>query len=383
MSKYKIPISVNPLFWVFAALIGWLNHSFLGAGVLVGTLIWVIIIFLSVLVHELGHAFTAIAFGKHPRIDFIALGGLTSYQGDKLKLWQQFIITFNGPLFGIFLFVFASLILHLHFFENPLLIRSFQILQFVNLFWSIVNLLPVLPLDGGQLLRIIFEGIWGVKGIRYALFVGMIIAGLLSLYFFLTKFFIIGALFFLFAFQAFDTWRKSKNLTSYDRDETIKNLSLKAEAALKENNKEAAKKLFEEVLAKAKSGIVNTTASQYLAFLYYEEKNVEKAYQLLLPHKGNLTPEALCLLHRLAFIHKNYELVAELSTECYQAAPTQEVAIKNAKAFACLKKGKFAGGWLQTAFHFGNLSLEKILNEEVFQSISNDQDFQSFVKRLK
>lgn len=379
----KIPITVHPIFWLFAAFIGWLNYQWVGANMLLSVLIWVGIIFVSVLIHELGHALTAIAFGQRPRIDFIALGGVTSYQGGKLKLYQQFFIVLNGPLFGLFLFVFAGLILHLNFFENPILLNTFKILRFVNLFWSIINLLPVLPLDGGQLLRVVFEGIWGVKGIRYALFTGMLLAGLLSFYFFLIQLFLIGALFFFFAFQAFDSWRKSKFLTSNDQDETIKQLLMKGENALKNHQKQEAEKCFERVLEKTKEGVLFTTACQYLAFLYHEEGKTKQAYDLLFPLKNKLTDEGNCLLHRLAFLEKNFSLVAELSANCYQSTPLQEVALKNAKAFAALKNGKHAGGWLQTAFQFGNLNLENVLSEEIFQPILNDPEFQSFIKKMR
>ena len=46
----KIPIAISPLFWIFAALIGYLNSMSL-----VGTLIWMGIIVVSVLFHEFGH----------------------------------------------------------------------------------------------------------------------------------------------------------------------------------------------------------------------------------------------------------------------------------------------------------------------------------------
>ena len=63
------------------------------------------------------------------------------------------------------------------------------------------NVIDVMPLDGGQLLRIILEAIFGAKGFRYSLIIGMAIAGGGSVFFFLYHQYLIGALFFLFAFQ--------------------------------------------------------------------------------------------------------------------------------------------------------------------------------------
>src|SRR5580692_10894316 len=87
----KIPVAISPAFWIFAALIG-----YLWTGTFLGALIWVGIIFVSVLFHEFGHALTALLFGKKPRIELVALGGLTYHDGDKLPFWKQFFITLNG-----------------------------------------------------------------------------------------------------------------------------------------------------------------------------------------------------------------------------------------------------------------------------------------------
>ena len=76
-----IPVRVSPLFFLTAALIG-----FLWSNTLMGTLIWMMIIFVSVLVHEYGHALTAKAFGQSPRIELVAFGGLTIPQGKRLSL---------------------------------------------------------------------------------------------------------------------------------------------------------------------------------------------------------------------------------------------------------------------------------------------------------
>ena len=92
--------------------------------------------------------------------------------------------------------------------------------------------------------------------------------------------------------------------------------------------------------------------------------------------------EGLCLLHALAAEHFNWDLVAKLSAECFQFAPTQEMALRNARAFAHLRKAKPAGGWLQTAASNGTLEIENILKEEPFQAIKLEPDFQQFIRPL-
>src|SRR3990172_11840545 len=100
----KIPIVIRPSFWLVAALIGFLNSfSF------VGTLVWIGVIFVSVIVHELGHALSALSFGLRPKIELVAFGGLTYHRGDQLAFWKQFLIVLFGPIFGFLLFVAAWL----------------------------------------------------------------------------------------------------------------------------------------------------------------------------------------------------------------------------------------------------------------------------------
>ncbi len=371
-----IPVAIHPFFWVFAALIGWLN-----SGTFMGTLIWLGIIVVSVIIHEFGHALTAVVFKQKARIQLIALGGVTSFEGPKLKFWQQFIITFNGPLFGFFLFLIATFLLHYSW--SPLVLKILKATQIANLFWTVVNLLPVLPLDGGQLLRIVLEGIWGVPGFRASLLAGSIIAALLSFYFFMVQAFLIGAFFFLFAFQSFESWRKSRFATRDDRDESNKELMVQAENALQEGNKEEAKRLFAEVREKAAGSLLAHAAAQYLAYLDAKEGKRQEAYEILLPIKEHLADEAFCLLHELAAEQKNYALVAELATKCYQMAPSQKMALSNARAFAYQKQPQPAGGWLQTAWQYGGLNLDSILQEEEFQELKNDPAFKEFVDQIK
>src|SRR3990167_8564795 len=102
----RIPIVVHPTFFLIAALIG-----FLYSGTVLGTIIWIAIILVSVLFHEFGHALTAALFGLSPRIELVALGGLTYHEGQKLPFWKQFLIVLDGPLFGFLLFIIASLLL--------------------------------------------------------------------------------------------------------------------------------------------------------------------------------------------------------------------------------------------------------------------------------
>lgn len=371
----KIPVSIHPLFWLTAAIIGWLL-----SGSLSGMVVWIFIIFFSVLIHEFGHAITALCFGKSPKIDLIALGGVTSYATGGLAYWKQFIIVFNGPLFGFLLYVGASLLLLLPLGGHTFLISLITSIKVINFFWTIMNLVPVLPLDGGQLLRIVMEAWLGVKGIRISFMIGCIIALLISLFFFVMQAFLVGALFFLFAFQSFDTWRKAKFLSDPDREDEMRMKMAKAEEAVAEGRKEEAKTLFSEIREHAHKGIIYNGATQYLALLLFEEGKKQEAYELLLPVKNQLADEAVPTLHELAFDEKNYKLVADLSAQCYQLTPTQDTALRNARAFASLKEPRHSGGWLKTAWNLGNLDVEKIVKESIFDPVRENPDFVALTK---
>jgi tetratricopeptide (TPR) repeat protein len=158
---------------------------------------------------------------------------------------------------------------------------------------------------------------------------------------------------------------------------------IQGEIALQEGKKEEAKKSFEEVLEKTRGGILAATASQYLAILLMQEGKHKEAYDLLLPIREHLADDTRCLLHQLAAEFANYGVVADLSAECYQTAPSQEMALRNARAFAFLKKGKMAGGWLKTAFSYGGIELEAILKESEFSNMKGNKEFEAFLEEIK
>lgn len=160
-----IPVRVHPLFWVVALLLG----LSLGDPVLV--LIWVGVVFVSVLVHELGHATVQRYFGGRPWITLYSFGGLASCNDCDRSPRAQLLISIAGPLAG---FLFAGLVVgflmatgRFRGFEldwiplrwepfPPLVQVAVVALLFVNIFWGLMNLLPIYPLDGGQIARELF-----------------------------------------------------------------------------------------------------------------------------------------------------------------------------------------------------------------------------------
>jgi Zn-dependent protease len=374
----KIPITIYTSFWIMAAVIAIL----LGQADFVKILIWIPVIFFSVLFHEFGHALTALLFGRKPRIELVAMGGLTYHDGDKLPFWKQFFITLNGPVFG-FMIVVAVFLLK----DIPALATGYagQLLEqilLVNIFWTVVNLLPVLPLDGGQLLRLTLEKFFAYKGLRYAFLWSAILSLGFCLLLFLTQNFLAGAIFFLFAFENFDNFRKSRFVSDSDHRDEYKKIFLEAERNLRQGNKEGALAAFESLRSSTKNGLLYDTATQYAAFLHYDQGHLQEAYQMLMPMKDRLDPDALALLHRIAFEQGDFSMVMELAGSVFQYSPEAEVALRSAYAAANLKLAEASIGWLQTARQSGVENLKEIVLEKTFDSIRTDPAFQEFTQSL-
>ena len=180
-----IPVRVNPFFWVISLLLGLRFFD----GEPVGTLLGVCVVFVSVLVHELGHAVMQIRFGGHPRIVLHGLGGLAICGDCDRSPKSQILISLAGPFAGFLLAGGVALLVVLAsqrvafvpFWQDAakeldttipiwVVLGDFRFQPFgatavfyvvvmallVNIFWGILNLLPVYPLDGGQVARELF-----------------------------------------------------------------------------------------------------------------------------------------------------------------------------------------------------------------------------------
>lgn len=149
----EVPVFVSGWYLVMLA---YLSYS----GGLEGGLVWAGSITVSLLVHEFGHAFVAKHFRLSPQISLEMFGGLTHHQRADRDRDDALIIA-AGPAAGI---AFGILVLAVFFTlqatspealsNRPLVNLLFVNLLYINFIWSLVNLLPLWPLDGGQLFRL-------------------------------------------------------------------------------------------------------------------------------------------------------------------------------------------------------------------------------------
>jgi Zn-dependent protease len=112
--------------------------------------------FLSIMIHELGHALTIRKYGLPAAITLQAFGGYASFPSGKLDRKQSFVVTAAGPAlqfaFGVMLIIFTP---NISIPEGSLFLPFLRDLIWVSIAWSILNCLPVYPMDGGQMMAAI------------------------------------------------------------------------------------------------------------------------------------------------------------------------------------------------------------------------------------
>jgi Zn-dependent protease len=152
-SLLGVPIRVASSFWIIAFLFGMSGAGASANAVrgFVNALAWTTIVFVSIVLHELGHALTARAFGARPAITLHGMGGLTHFEGARITRSQSCLISFAGPAVGLVL----GLALYAATRGQTLGPDAHEMvvtILWVNIGWSIINLLPVVPFDGGHIM---------------------------------------------------------------------------------------------------------------------------------------------------------------------------------------------------------------------------------------
>jgi stage IV sporulation protein FB len=371
---FKIPIRINPFFWLFALLIGWLNSKELSQ-----VLVWVFVIFVSILVHELGHALFGIFFKQKASIEIAPFGGLTVREGPKLNLGREFIVVLMGPFFGFALFLLASFLVTHTDNRDSLLYFGLTITAYVNLVWTVLNLLPILPLDGGHLLRIILEKFFGFKGIKGVHYISFVLAILLTLITFAFGQLFLGVLFFMLAFFSFKSLKNVNQMTVVDEDIKLQEDFEEAERKLIMGMKEEALNDFIKLRDKTKNGMIHNIATETSALIMLENQQLDivekKRVYNYLSSLPNLSTELIPALHRLSFETGNVDKTIEIADESYQLSPLPETALINAMAYAIKNKVEPCIGWLDCALSDGNLNANEILQKSEFDSVRHFKEF--------
>ncbi len=112
------------------------------------------VFFFSILLHELGHALAFRKFGCSSFITIHGMGGTTaSFNAQRLTDRQHIFVSLAGPLSQLLLLGLPAVAARYYYGPFGYLGFFLFYMIFVNVGWALVNLLPIYPLDGGQVLH--------------------------------------------------------------------------------------------------------------------------------------------------------------------------------------------------------------------------------------
>jgi Zn-dependent protease len=163
---FGIPVYISPYWFLIAGLFVLLyaNSAVLAGSSGVRYVVaaaFVVLLYVSVLVHELSHSLVARGFGLPVRrILLYPLGGFSEIEQEPPTPGREFLVSAAGPLLSLVLAAAGYGIIEA---VHPRGLTGLLIQQLVwaNLLVGIFNLLPGLPLDGGRMLR---AGVWKLTG---------------------------------------------------------------------------------------------------------------------------------------------------------------------------------------------------------------------------
>jgi Zn-dependent protease len=136
-----------------------------------------VLLFVSVLLHELGHSLVAQSQGIQVNsITLFLFGGIAAIDQESKTPGQAFQVAIAGPLVSLGLYLFLSLLLAIATLP-PMVTTVMGSVAQINLVLGLFNLIPGLPLDGGQVLK---AAVWKftdsrIQGVRWAARTGQIL----------------------------------------------------------------------------------------------------------------------------------------------------------------------------------------------------------------
>lgn len=163
---FGIPVYVSPSWFIIAIVITWMFEPTAGRvvdrpGSYVVAFAYAVLLYASVLVHELSHSVVARMFGLPVRaITLHVLGGVSEIEREPRTPGREFLVAFAGPLLSLVLAAggYAAYLWVPLPAVGRLLVEALTV---ANLIVGVFNLLPGLPLDGGRIVR---AAVWKITG---------------------------------------------------------------------------------------------------------------------------------------------------------------------------------------------------------------------------
>lgn len=209
----KTPIYIDLSFLILCGLFVILNME--RGQPIAYALLWIPVLFISILIHELGHAgaIAALGFGAS-RISLAGFGGYTE-NFRRAKPWQDVLISFAGPLMS-FVLAFAVGGVIRRFPQvggDPMMAALLPTLQWANIAWGIFNLFPVYPLDGGQIVRNLSRIVVSDEtSFKFSAWSSIVIGVLLAGYGIISRSFFLAAIAGMLVFQNYQRLQMGRHL---------------------------------------------------------------------------------------------------------------------------------------------------------------------------
>ena len=176
---FGIPLSVDRMLLFFVggfAVFGILSKQPMSA-------LWPPLVFVSIYLHELAHAITALAAGARvEKITLHVFGGLTHIVGLS-GWWRSVVVSAAGPLTNIALSLLLRALIALNLTTSVALLLFLETFAFANLFWGIFNLIPMYPLDGGHiLLAVVSRKLSRAKAVGLSAMISLVSVGMAAVF---------------------------------------------------------------------------------------------------------------------------------------------------------------------------------------------------------
>ncbi len=161
------------------------------------SLIATVVLFISILVHELAHSLTGMKYGvKVKNITLFLFGGVSLLEEIPRKSSQEIHIAVVGPLTSLGIGAFSLILYLIMPFPASALFRS---IGYLNVLLAVFNLIPAFPLDGGRILRGLFSRQMNyVSATKKAAGIGKLLAILMGLIGIFYNFWLILIAFFIY-----------------------------------------------------------------------------------------------------------------------------------------------------------------------------------------
>lgn len=202
-SLFSIPVRIELWFWVTTAFLGGAFDA-TNQEALLGTATFMLAAFISVLIHEMGHALTIKRFKQPTQVVLTFMGGYATYPPGILTRKRSFLVTLAGPalqlVFGIGI-IFLSEYLPS---QGKQVDIFFANLIWISIIWAVFNCLPIYPMDGGQML----SAVLGPRRAKVVHMTGIVTAAIIGMLALLTGGLFITIFMGMFAYQNFQYYQQ-------------------------------------------------------------------------------------------------------------------------------------------------------------------------------